>query len=76
MDDPSHPHACPEWKIGLSDAGNVLLALGHAPTPEDYMAGRGVGWAHLVLTPQQALALAKDLLKTERCSPQMMGEEI
>jgi hypothetical protein len=76
MDDPAHPHACSEWKIGLNPAGNVLLALGHAATPEDYLAGRGVRWAHLVLTPQQAVALAKDLLRTERHSPQMMGEEI
>jgi hypothetical protein len=75
MDDPNHPHACPEWKIGLNAAGNVLLSLGHAPTPEAYMAG-AVEWAHLVLTPQQAAALGKSLLQTERRSPQMMGEEI
>jgi hypothetical protein len=75
MDDPDHPHAAPEWKIGLSPAGNVLLSLGHAPTPEDYMAGR-VEWAHLVLTPQQAQSLARDLLRTEGRSPQLMGEEL
>jgi len=75
MDDPNHPHAVPEWKIGLSATGNVLLALGHSPTPEDYLAGRGVEWAHLVLTPQQAQSLARDLLRTEGRSPQMMGQE-
>ena len=61
-------HDCP--------AGNVLLTLGHSPTPEDYLAGRAVEWAHLVLTPQQAQSLARDLLRTEGRSPQMMGEEI
>jgi hypothetical protein len=75
MDDPNHPHAAPEWKIGLSASGNVLLSLGHAPTPEDYMAGL-VEWAHLVLTPQQAQSLARDLMRTEGGSPQLMGEEI
>jgi hypothetical protein len=75
MDDPNHPHAVPEWTIDLSETGNVLLRLGHAPTPEDYMAGR-VQWAYLVLTPQQAQSLARDLLRTEGRSPQMMGEEI
>ena len=40
------------------------------------MAGRGVEWAHLVLTPQQAQSLARDLLRTEGRSPQMLGEEI
>ena len=61
--------------LGLSATGNVLVTLAHSPTPEDYLAGRGIEWAHLVLTPQQAQSLARDLLRTEGRSPQMMGEE-
>ena len=75
VDDPNHPHAAPEWRVGLSTTGNVLLSLGHAPSPEEYFAGR-IAWAHLVLTPQQAQALARDLLRTEGSSPQLMGEEL
>jgi hypothetical protein len=61
---------------GRSASLRPATTLGHSPTPEDYMAGRGVEWAHLVLTPQQAQSLARDLLRTEGRSPQMLGEEI
>ena len=73
--DQDRPHALSDWKIGLSDAGNILLLLGHAGSSEDFLAGEGE-WTHLVLSPQQAAALAHDLLKTEGRSPQMFGEEI
>jgi hypothetical protein len=75
MDDPNRPHACPEWRIALNDNGNVLLSLGHSPTPEDYLAGNSVQWAYLVLTPQQAAALGKGLISVEGESPQLMGQE-
>jgi hypothetical protein len=71
----SHPHAVSEWKTGLDGNGNAVVGFGHAPSPEDTLAGRGQ-WTELALTPQQAAALARDLMRTEGRSPQMMGEEI
>jgi hypothetical protein len=76
MNDPKRPHAVPEWNIALDPvSGNVLLSLAHAPTPEEYLAGR-MAWAYLIMTPQQAKALGVSLIEVELSSPQLDGEEI
>ena len=58
--DEKHPDSVPEWTIGRTPAGDILLSLVHAESPAEYLKGNAHE-THLSLSPKQAQNLADEL---------------